>query len=445
MDGILPPHSENAEQALLASMLIDPECIPQVAALLTPAHFYIVKHGWIFESIAAAGDSADMLTVSAGLAARGLLDEVGGYAYLSLLAESAPSALNWRGYARIVEDFAVRRGYIQAASGIAKAAFDTALPVADVIAQSERILDRALKPAAKTVTRSAGDIFRDYATEIEARAADPSRGAGIPTGYTDLDRLLGGGLRAGELVIIASRPGMGKTSLLNGIAANVTGINRDYRPAEVHRVVFYSMEMSENELANRYISMDTRIPSTRVRAGDMTPDEWTAFMGSSARHTAAPMWLNCESQTTRSMRDDAERLQIKHGVDLIIVDYLGLFDDGGDDAYQKTSAISHALKGVARSLNIALVAAAQLSRSCEMRSNKRPVMSDLRDSGSIEQDMDVGIFIYRDEYYDANTEHHNIAEVAVGKNRNGATGIANLYFSKEHTRFANLIRTQVDL
>lgn len=443
-DTVLPPHSEEAEMAVLGSMLIDPLGTAQITTFLKPEHFYVYKHGWIYQAIGECGEHADLLTVGEALARRGLLDEVGGAAYLAQLTTETPTALNAVRYARLVEEYAARRAQINAASEIAKLAYDQAMPLERVITGAAKALDAAYRPQVRAESRAARDVFAAFFEAIERRHEKPEEAAGVPTGYTEIDKMLGGGYRKGELVIIAARPGMGKTSLLNGIASNATGLNTEIHLSRQFSVAYYSMEMSAEQLCNRFTAMDTGIDSSRISNGHIRDDEWTKLSLSIMRHCDAPLFINDQPQTVRSMQDDAERIKARYGLDLVIADYLGLFNEPGD-AYERVSRIARDLKNAAKYLSVPVVCAAQLSRSCESRKDRHPELSDLRDSGEIEQAADIVQFIYRDEYYNADTEFAHIADIDQKKNRNGATGRANLYFNKELTKFSNLALKVVKL
>ena len=436
------PHSVEAEEATLGSLMLDPVDAPRIAAFLKPSDFYIVKNGWVYEAIVNAGQSADLLTVSAELANRGVLQEVGGESYIAELTASVPTAMNAVSYARIVENMSARRALLRSASDIAKLAYDQQVSLEALMSGALRSVEAVRKPHTRNISRSAHEIFETLWQSIENRHNDPTLAAGVPTGFKDLDQLLGGGLRKGELMIVAARPGMGKTSLLNCIAANVVGLNRAYRPSRKFVVAYYSMEMSDEELAYRFTAMDTGIDSRRLRMAEIKDEEWAGLTLSMQRHCDVPLHLNCYPQSVESMGDDAENILYRFGLDLIIVDYLGLFRGNGD-AYERISRIARELKDTAKRLNVPILSAAQLSRSCESRNDKRPLMSDLRDSGEIEQAADDVLFIYRDDYYNTESEFKNVAEINLSKQRNGPTGVVNLFFDKRLTLFCPLSRERI--
>lgn len=437
VDSILAPHSEEAEMAVLGCLLTPGEHIAPVMRFLEPRHFFIVKNGWIYESMRNIADPTDLLALSEDLARRGLLDEAGGQSYIGQLMTSVPYAGNAEQYARIVEDYAIRRSHIDAAQSILRMAYDTKRPLDDIMRDSRLALSNTLHPQMANELRSSHDVFAELMDAIEERHENPALAAGTPTGFADIDRLLGGGYHKSELILIASRPGMGKTSLLDCIAANITGLNRAVKLDRQYTVAIFSMEMSAEALAKRLLAIDTGIDSQRIQGSQFKDDEWNTLTSSCLRHSDATLFINEEDQSVESMVDSAERLMATRPVDLIMADYLGLFKERGD-AYEHATRIARDLKNAAKHLKVPIVAAAQLSRSCEGRDDKRPKLSDLRDSGELEQAADVVQFIYRDEYYDASTDLKNIAEIITAKNRNGPTGTAKLFFNKALTKFAPL-------
>jgi replicative DNA helicase len=442
MADVLPPHNAEAEEATLGSLLVDPTATPRVAAMLRPDDFYVVKNGWIFQALVALGERADLLTVSAELAAKSLLEESGGESYLAQLAAGVPTALNVEAYARIVSDFSLRRRLIQSASEIARLAYDQAQPVDQVLEKSESSLfsvsDQRLSGQMLPI-RKAVDEFFERVEYLHDHRDEP---LGIPTGYPDLDKLTGG-LQKGDLVIIAARPGVGKTSLM---------LNVGYHAAFRHRqrVAIFSLEMSNEQLVQRFVASETGIDSQRLRIGDLREEEWGGLTKVCMQMADLYIFLDdTPSLSPLDLRVKARRIYQEYGLDLIVVDYLQLMQgeagSRNDNRVQEISYISRALKGIARELKVPLVAGSQLSRLVEQRSDKRPMLSDLRESGSIEQDSDIVMFIYRDEIYNPDTEFKNIAEISVAKNRNGPTGKASLYFDKRLTSFKNLAKEKIQL
>ncbi len=442
MADILPPHSVEAEEAVLGSLLIDPAATPRIATFLNPGDFYIVKNGWIYQAVLALGEKADLLTVSAELARNNLLEEVGGESYLAQLTAGVPTALNIEAYGHLVEDFALRRRMLGAASDVARLAYDQTVAIDQVIEKSEAsifsVSDQRSTGQMSAIRRVVDEFFQ----RIEYLHEHKDEPLGIPTGYPDLDKLTGG-LQKGDLIIIAARPGVGKTSLMNNIAYHAAFKHRQ-------RVAIFTLEMSNEQLVQRFVAAETGIDSQRLRVGDLRDDEWGSLTKVCMQMADLYIFLDdTPSLTPLDLRVKSRRIYQEYGLDLIIVDYLQLMQGEGsgrsDNRVQEISYISRALKGIARELKVPLIAGSQLSRLVEQRSEKRPMLSDLRESGSIEQDSDIVMFIYRDEVYNPDTEFKNIAEISVAKNRNGPTGKASLFFDKHLTSFKNLAREKIQL
>lgn len=439
----LPPHSIEAEEAVLGSLLIDPEAIYEVSAFLKAADFYREHNGWIYAAILDLNnrrEPVDFITLTEELRKRGQLEPLGGEAYVISLINAVPTSINARSYGRLVEAAATRRRLIAAASTIANLAYQEDEEINLVIDRSEQALfgvseertTRDLVPI-KEVARQ----YLDYLEELHARGEEI---IGIPTGFVDLDRLLGG-LNKSDLVIVAARPGMGKTSLQTNIALNAA---RRFGK----RVAIFSLEMSSEQLVQRMLAMETKIDSQRMRRGNLHEQEWPIFYEAVGRLSEARIYIDdTPSITPLQMRTKCRRLYAEHGLDLVMIDYLQLMsaERGYNNRVQEISEISRLLKGLARELDVPVMATAQLSRAVEQRQEKKPQLSDLRESGSIEQDADVVMFIYRDEYYNPDTERPNIAEITVAKHRNGPTGSVDLYWQGQLATFRNLQRQEVNL
>lgn len=440
----VPPNNIEAEEALLGSLLIDPEAVFDVAAFLRPEAFYREQNKWIYEAILDLNerrDPVDVITLTDELRRRDRLDEIGGEATVISLINRVPTSINARNYGRIVEAAALRRRMIGAASTIANLAYDEDENVNIVIDKAEKALftiseertTRDLVPV-----RQIASSYLDRVEDLHARGDDV---IGVPTSFTDLDKVLGG-LNKSDLIIIAARPGMGKTALQLAIAQSAA---RRFNK----RVAIFSLEMSGEQLVQRMISAETRIDSQRLRRGDLKEHEWPIFYEAIGRISETQIFIDdTPSITSLQLRTKARRLYAEHDLDLIMIDYLQLMsaERSASNRVQEISEISRGLKGLARELDIPVVAASQLSRAVEQRQDKRPQLSDLRDSGSIEQDADVVIFIYRDEYYNPETsERPNIAEVNVAKHRNGPTAMVDLYWQGQLATFRNLQRQEIAL
>lgn len=440
----LPPHSIEAEEAVLGSLLIDPDAIFDVSSFLRPDAFYRVQNRWVYEAILSLSDRRepiDFVTLTEELRRREQLEEVGGEAYIISLINTVPTSINARNYARLVEAAALRRKMIQAASTIAELAYNEAEDINVVIDRAEQALFSISEERTTRDLVPIKQIARDYLERIEDLHARGDDVIGIPTGFTDLDRLLGG-LNRSDLIIVAARPGMGKTSLQNAIA--LTAAMR-YRK----RVAIFNLEMSGEQLVQRMIAAETKIDSQRLRRGDLKEHEWPIFMEAIGRLSETSIFIDdTPNITPNQLRTKCRRLYAEHGLDLVMIDYLQLMqaERTTNNRVQEISEISRGLKSLARELDVPVLAAAQLSRAVEQRQDKRPLLSDLRDSGSIEQDADIVMFIYRDEYYNPDTtDRPNIAEINVAKHRNGPTGTIDLYWHSKLATFRNLQRQEISL
>ena len=438
----LPPQNVEAEQSVLGSLLIDRDAVIKIAPFLRPEDFYREVHGQIYGAVLdlhERREPADLVTLSDELERRGKLEAVGGAAYLTSLINSVPTSIHVEHYAHIVERTAVLRRLIEAAGKIAALAYEEAEEVDVVIDRAEQIL---FEISQKRTTRGLTPIKRiltDYYDRIEYLHQHKDEMVGLPTGFIDLDRLLGG-LQRSDLIIVAGRPGMGKSSL---------GMTMAHHAAMKHNAVvaFFSLEMSGEQVVQRLIAGETGISSQRLRIGDIRDIEWDKFVKAGGALAEAAIFVDdSSSPSPMEIRTKCRRLAAEYGLDLVIVDYLQLMWSGtrSENRVQEISYISRALKGLARELNVPVVAMSQLSRAVEARQDKRPILSDLRDSGSIEQDADVVLFIYRPDL-DEDTEKKNVAEILVSKHRNGPTGQISLRFMAEETRFVDLDTYHEDL
>ena len=440
----VPPNNIEAEEALLGSLLIDTDAIFEVASFLHADAFYLEKNRWVYQAILDLNEGhkpVDLITLSDELRRREQLDELGGEAYLIGLINLVPTSVNARSYGRIVEAAALRRRMIKAASTIANLAYEEDEDINVVIDRAEQSLFSVSEERTTRDLVPVRDIARSYLERIEELHARGDDVIGVPTSFTDLDRLLGG-LNKSDLVIIAARPGMGKTALQ--LAIGQAAARRFDK-----RVAVFSLEMSGEQLIQRMIAAETRIDSQRLRRGDLEESEWPIFYESVGRLSLAQIFIDdTPSITPMQLRTKCRRLYAEHGIDLIMVDYLQLMqaERSQNNRVQEISEISRALKGLARELDVPVLANSQLSRAVEQRQDKRPQLSDLRDSGSIEQDADVVIFIYRDEYYNPDTsERPNIAEINIAKHRNGPTAVVDLYWHGQLATFRNLQRQEIAL
>lgn len=440
----LPPHSVEAEEAVLGSLLIDPDALFEVSGFLRADAFYRAQNRWIYEAILALHERRvplDVVTLIEELRRREQLDEIGGEPTVISLLNAVPTSINAEAYGKMVEAAAIRRSLILAAGAIAKLAYNEAEAIDVVLDRSEHTLFSISEKRTNRDLKPVKEIAGDYLERIELLRERGDEFIGIPTGFTDLDRMLSG-LNKSDLVIIAARPGMGKTALQNAVALNAA---RRYDK----RVAMFNLEMSGEQLVQRMIASETRIDSQRLRRGDLADHEWAIFLEALGRLSESRIFIDdTPSITPMQLRTKCRRLHAEHGLDLVMIDYLQLMqaEHPTSNRVQEVSEISRELKGLARELDVPVVAAAQLSRAVEQRQNKRPMLSDLRDSGSIEQDADVVMFIYRDDYYNPETsERPNIAEVNVAKHRNGPTGAIDLFWHGKLATFRNLHRQEIEL
>lgn len=434
----LPPQNIEAEQSVLGSLLIDPDAIIAVSSFLYPDDFYRRVHGDIYAAMLALHERrepTDFVTVCDELERRGQLDDVGGPAYLTQLVNIVPTSVHVEHYAHIVERTAILRRLIDASGRIAGLAYQEQDEVDQIVDQAESILFEISQRRVHQSLTPIREVVSSYYDRIEYLHQHQGATGGLPTGFVDLDKLLDG-LQKSDLIIVAGRPGMGKTSFALALALH----------AALHQngvVAIFTLEMSAEQLVQRFVASETGIDSQRLRVGNILDAEWESFARVSSRLAESAIYIDdTPSPTPMEIRTKARRLAAEHpmGLDLIIIDYLQLMqsDRRAENRVQEIAHISRALKGLARELNVPVVACSQLSRAVESRNDKRPILSDLRESGSIEQDADVVMFLYRDEMYNPDTDMQNIAEVIIAKHRNGPTGALSLRFNKALTRFENL-------
>ena len=438
----MPPASVEAEQAVLGAMLLKPEAVTTAAEELSADDFYRETHRLIYEAMMELKDRTepvDLVTLTEQLKKADKLTKIGGIPALSLIANSVPTAANVQYHARIVREKAQLRSLIHAATEIAGAAYEDAEDVEDIMDSAEkRILEVSSGKRSKDFV-PLQDILLNTLEQIEARYSNKGSITGLPTGFTELDHLTAG-LQKSDLILVAARPSMGKTAFTLNIAAHV--VLRAKEP-----VAFFSLEMSKEQLVQRLICSEGRIDSQRLRVGELEDKEWGDLIDTANRLSAAPLYIDdTPGITVMELRSKARRLKAEQGLSLIIIDYLQLMQGrtskSGDNRQQEISEISRSLKALARELNVPVVALSQLSRSVESRQIKRPMLSDLRESGSLEQDADIVMFLYREDYYDPETENKNITEVIIAKHRNGPVDTVELTFLKQFTKFGNLSRMQ---
>ncbi len=429
------PHSREAEEAVVGAVLINPEAYYDVAQFLAADDFYIHRHQWIWEAYTRLHEQripTDLLTLSEELDRMGQLAEIGGSAYLTSLVNQVPSSLNAESYGRIVEGHSIRRKMIVAANKIAALAYSEENMIDTVMNEAEKAVFNVSERRLKHDLQPISSVLSDYYDRIDELAKRPEDIMGVPTGFIDLDRMLNG-LNPSDLLIIAGRPGQGKTGFLLSIAKNAALTHKK-------KVAIFSLEMSNEQVVQRLISNETGIDSQRLRSGKLTEQEWPLFTHSIEVFSDTKLFLDdTPAITPMQLRTKCRRLHMEHGLDLIVVDYLQLMggDTRNDNRVQEVSYISRNLKILARELNVPVLTAAQLSRAVEQRTDKRPVLSDLRESGSLEQDADIVMFIYRPDQYEKDSDKHNVAEIIIAKHRNGPVGSVELVFRGALTKFEN--------
>ncbi len=434
----VPPQNLDAEISTLGAVLLDTEAITKIADIIQPGDFYRPDHGLVFAAMLALFEKRtplDLVTVAGELERTKKLDEVGGMAKLSSLVSSVATAANISYYATIVREKALLRRLIGASGTIGELAFQEEREVDEVLDLAEQTLFGVTQRFLKQNFISVRSILDDSFERLGMLAKQDGGLRGIPTGYRQLDRLLGG-LQRSDLIIIAARPSMGKTTFVLNIAEHVA-VNE-------HKTVgIFSLEMSKEQLVDRLISSIGRVESWKLRNGQLSEDDMSNLIQAQAQLAEVNLFIDdAPMATVMEVRAKARRLQAEHGLDLICIDYLQLMQGSArnqENRVQEVSEISRSLKALAKELNCPVIALSQLSRAVEARNDKRPMLSDLRESGSIEQDSDVVMFLYRDDYYTKNREeHNNLVDVIISKHRNGPTGEAKLSAQLAHSKFYDI-------
>jgi replicative DNA helicase len=437
---LTPPHSVEAEQSVLGALLIDTTAWDQVADAVGAEDFYRPDHRLIFQALGelvATGRPGDVVTVSEQLERRGQLSEAGGLAYLGTLARDTPTAANARTYAQIVRERALLRRLIEAGRSIAASGFsEEGLSARELVDRAEALVfdiaERGARGQEGAVRVSA--LLPRVIDQIDQWHSDPDSLRGLATGFTDFDKKTGG-LRPGDLVIVAGRPSMGKTTLAVNMA-EYAAVNPDIRAS----VAIFSMEMPSDQLITRMLSSIGHVPLNSIRSGRISDEDWVRITSATNQLSEARIFIDeTPALSPTELRARARRIKREHGLGLIVVDYLQLMQVAGTQENRATeiAEISRGLKTLAKELAVPVIALSQLNRSVEQRQEKKPVMSDLRESGSLEQDADMILLIYRDEVYDKNTTKKGMAEIDLAKHRNGETGTFLLTFQGQYTRFVN--------
>jgi replicative DNA helicase len=434
----LPPQNIEAEQSVLGAILLDNAAMAKALEILTEEDFYRGPHRKIYLAmldLSEHGEVIDQITLTEHLKTKGELEAVGGSAYLAELVQVVPSAANIKYHSRIVRDKALLRGLISTSTELISRGYDGTAGVDDLLDFAERsVFSLAQGKLGRSFTE-VKHIIHESIDLVDRLYRNKERITGVPTGYSDLDDLLAG-LQPSDLVVIAGRPSMGKTSLALGMAQHAA--------LQARKIVgIFSLEMSKAQLVLRMLSSQARVDSHALRTGKLTPEDWKNLIAAADRLSQAPIFIDDSGAiTVQQMRGKARRLKAESGLDLLIVDYLQLMQGRGDaeSRQQEISDISRSLKALAKELNIPVLALSQLSRAVESRKPPIPVLADLRESGAIEQDADVVIFIYREEVYESESERRGIADILVKKHRNGPIADKELTFLDKFASFENLAR-----
>lgn len=435
----VPPHNLEAEGSLLGAMLLSADAVATAIEVVDPHHFYRPIHRMVFEAmwdLYRRPEPVDVVTVVEELRRRGELETVGGLAFLGELASAVPATVNAGHYARIVREAFVLRELISAGRQIAEMAFDVADDVPSIVDRAEAVIYEVAKGRSEVEFTSMSELMHRAYEVIEHRYDHKAPVTGLASGFTDLDKLTSG-FQPGNLVMIAARPSMGKTSLALNVATNVA-----LRTDPPKGVAVFSLEMSSEEVAERLLCAEANVDSKRVRSGYLQDSDWPRITRAAGRLEAAPIYID-ESPfvSVLEMRAKCRRIATRHTLGLVVVDYIQLMEPRNTRQENRATVvaeISRGLKVLARELSIPVVACAQLNRAPEARTDKRPLLGDLRESGALEQDSDIVLFIYRDTYYNPDSPDKGVAEIIVAKNRNGPTGMVHLSFLDHCTRFENM-------
>lgn len=433
----IPPQNLDAERSTLGSILLEKEAFYKCVGIIKPDDFYREAHRVIYEVVAHLhnkNEPVDIITVSEELKQRNLLEKIGGLPYLTALANAVPTAANVEYYAKIVQEKALLRSIINVATQIVGMGYEGTEEV-------ETILDRAEKEIFQiTQQRSAKgyvglkDILKETFERIESIHDSKGGVTGLSTGFKDFDRMTAG-LQASDLIILAARPSMGKTTFALNIASNVAVKLKI-------PVVIFSLEMSKEQLALKLLCSEAAVDNQRIRTGTLRDEDWKQISHALGRLSESAMFIDdTPGVSVMEIRARARRIKAEHGLGLVVIDYLQLMQSKGktESRQQEVSEISRSLKALARELEIPIIALSQLSRAVEQRTVKVPSLADLRESGSLEQDADIVAFLYREDYYNQETDKKNITELHIAKQRNGPVGNINLYFHKEFSKFGDMV------
>ena len=430
----LPPHNVEAERAVIGAMMLNADAIMVCSELLTSDEFYQQQYGIIFDALVEMykdGVGADLVTLQNKLREKQVTPELYSVEYLGELLASVPTSANVKFYAEIVHEKAVLRRLIRVSEQVTKDCYMDSQPLEDILEDTEKSVFDVIQQRGGSEFEPIRDVVLRTLDSIEKAAKQKGNITGLETGFRDLDAKTAG-LQKSDLILIAARPAMGKTAFVLNIAEYVALHSNS-------TIALFSLEMSKEQLVKRMLAMNSMVDSQKIRTGDLEDDDWDKLVGSVRKIGNSNLVIDDTSGITASK---CRKLKIEQGLDLVIIDYLQLMTGAGkrksDSRQQEISDISRSLKVMARELNVPVIALSQLSRAVESRPDKRPMLSDLRESGAIEQDADIVMFIYRDEYYNPDSEKKGVAEVIVAKQRSGPTGPVELAWLSQYTKFGNL-------
>ncbi len=437
------PQSQNAERSVLGSMIMDPDAIVAAEELLTKDNFFYKNYGTIYEAIQELyneGKPIDSVTLLERMKEKGLPEEMCTQAFIGDLVAEVPFSGNIRQYSQIVYDKSLLRRLIRTTGEIQQECYDDSESVEDIMDHTEHEIFEVLQKRNTEEFTPVNQIVIKALEKVEKASQTKGNVTGLPSGFTDLDYKTAG-FQPADLILLAARPSMGKTAFALNIAQYLATKKNEC-------VAIFSLEMSKEQLVNRLLSMESHVDSQSIRSGNLREEEWESLIESAGVIGKSKLIIDdTPSISTSQLRSKCRKYALEHGLKLVLIDYLQLMTAGSsrtESRQQEISEISRSLKAIARELNVPIIALSQLSRAVEKRDDKRPMLSDLRESGAIEQDADVVMFLYRDEYYNKDTEDKNVAEVIIAKQRNGPTGTVHLMWLPQYTQFRNLQRKQED-
>ncbi len=430
----IPPHHVEAEQSVLGSLLIDRNALSEVSGRLKSDDFYLEKHKEIYEAIMTLYEESlpiDIVTVSDALQRRGTLEKVGDLDYIAQLANNVPTTANVSHYASIIQDKALLRSLIATSGKIVDLGYQGAMEGTEVLNEAEKSIFDLSQGLNRTGLEPINSLLDKTFTQLEELCRNTGDLTGVPSGFVDLDRKTSG-FQNSDLILVAARPAMGKTSFVLNIAVNAA--------LRTFPVAIFSLEMSRTQLVNRILSLEAMVELEKMRTGKLESEDWKKIGYSLGPLSKSPIYIDDNAGiNTMEMMSKLRKLKLERGLGLVIIDYLQLMEGRKktDNRQQEISDISRSLKIMAKELDVPVIALSQLSRAPEQRNDHRPILSDLRESGAIEQDADVVMFLYRDDYYNEESEKRNVVEVIISKHRNGSTGTVELAWLPQYTKFGN--------